>query len=104
MHDWTLISGGQHHTLALNSDGKTLLTLHLSLILQSHDSFIYTSLVHPYTGQVYSLGRREYGRLGLGEGCEDVAEPMLISALKEKKVVDISCEGNVSYAVTEDGM
>lgn len=54
-------------------------------------------------GQVYSLGRKEYGRLGLGEGCEDVAVPTLITAFKDKKVVDISCEGNVSYAVTEDG-
>lgn len=56
-----------------------------------------------FSGQVYSLGRKEYGRLGLGENCEDVSEPALITALKDKKVTDISCEGNVSYAVTEDG-
>ncbi|KAE8748655.1 hypothetical protein FOCC_FOCC004666 [Frankliniella occidentalis] len=74
MHDWAQISGGQHHTLALT-----------------------------VSGQVYSLGRREYGRLGLGEGADDVAEPTLITTFNDKKVVDISCEGNVSYAVTEDG-
>lgn len=73
-HDWARIKGGQHHTLALTTDG-----------------------------QVYSLGRKEYGRLGLGEDCEDVAKPTLVSAFKDKKVVDISCEGNVSYAVTSDG-
>lgn len=63
----------------------------------------FVSLFSYSLGQVYSLGRKEYGRLGLGEDCEDVAEPTLITAFKDKKVVDISCEGNVSYAVTDDG-
>lgn len=63
----------------------------------------YSCFIILCAGQVYSLGRREYGRLGLGEDCQDVAEPTLIAALKDKKVVGISCEGNVSYAVTDDG-
>jgi len=54
-------------------------------------------------GKVYSLGRREYGRLGLGEDCQDTATPTLIKTLEAQKCVDIGCEGNVSYAVTEDG-
>lgn len=36
-YQWEHISGGQHHTLGLTTDGK-----------------------------VYAIGRKEYGRLGLG--------------------------------------
>ncbi|KAG9330975.1 hypothetical protein JZ751_021416 [Albula glossodonta] len=39
---WVSFSGGQHHTVCLDSEGK-----------------------------VYSLGRAEYGRLGLGQGAEE---------------------------------
>lgn len=54
-------------------------------------------------GVIYALGRKEYGRLGLGEDCDDAKELIPIPALKEKKCVDISCGDSVSFAVTDRG-
>lgn len=71
---WKMISGGQHHTLALDEDGK-----------------------------VYSMGRKEYGRLGLGEDCEDKSEPTCIPLLADKKCICICAGSTVSFAVTDDG-
>lgn len=72
--NWVQICGGLHHTLALDSDGV-----------------------------IYALGRKEYGRLGLGEDCDDAKELIPIPALKDKKCVDISCGDSVSFAVTDRG-
>ena len=52
---------------------------------------------------MYALGRKEYGRLGLGEDCDDAKELIPIPALKDKKCVDISCGDSVSFAVTDRG-
>jgi regulator of chromosome condensation len=54
-------------------------------------------------GVIYALGRKEYGRLGLGEDCDDAKELIPIPALKDKKCVDISCGDSVSFAVTDRG-
>jgi regulator of chromosome condensation len=54
-------------------------------------------------GVIYDMGRKEYGRLGLGEECEDDKEMIKIKALKDKKCVDISCGDSVSFAVTDRG-
>jgi len=67
------LSFGQHHTLFLN---------------RSHGAL--------------ALGRSEYGRLGLGDGCEDAKIPTLIKSLA-KDVIEVKCGSVVSYAVTEDG-
>ncbi|VTJ54992.1 Hypothetical predicted protein [Marmota monax] len=69
---WVCFSGGQHHTVCLDSEGKA-----------------------------YSLGRAEYGRLGLGEGAEEKSIPTLISRLPT--VVSVACGASVGYAVTKDG-
>ncbi|XP_023711551.1 regulator of chromosome condensation isoform X2 [Cryptotermes secundus] len=71
---WVQICGGQHHSIALDSEGV-----------------------------IYVLGRKEYGRLGLGEDCDDAKELIPISALRDKKCVDISCGSAVSFAVTDEG-
>lgn len=71
---WIAICGGQHHTLALDIKGLT-----------------------------YVLGRKEYGRLGLGKNCDDANEPTIILALQDKKVINISCGSCVSFAVTDEG-
>ena len=76
---WKDISFGQHHALGL--DG---------------------------TGKVHSIGRVEYGRLGLGDqetegGRKDAMVPTLVRKLADKKCVDVSCGTAVSFAVTEDG-
>lgn len=55
-------------------------------------------------GQVYSMGRKEYGRLGHGEeGLEEKSSPTLITKLQNQKCIDVNCGSAVSYAVTEDG-
>ncbi|KAJ8290173.1 hypothetical protein GJAV_G00009580 [Gymnothorax javanicus] len=69
---WVGFAGGQHHTLCLDSEGK-----------------------------VYSLGRAEYGRLGLGPGAEEQSEPSPIPGLDPAQ--SVACGASVSYAVTKQG-
>ncbi|KAJ8289294.1 hypothetical protein COCON_G00019530 [Conger conger] len=69
---WVSFSGGQHHTVCLDAEGK-----------------------------VYSLGRAEYGRLGLGRGAEEKSEPTPVPGLDSAQVV--ACGASVSYAVTKQG-
>ncbi|XP_048009276.1 regulator of chromosome condensation [Megalobrama amblycephala] len=69
---WVGFSGGQHHTLCLNSEG-----------------------------QVYSLGRAEYGRLGLGKDAGEKSEPTPVTVISDAQVV--ACGASVSYAVTKQG-
>ncbi|XP_048116861.1 regulator of chromosome condensation [Alosa alosa] len=69
---WVGFSGGQHHTVCMDSEGK-----------------------------VYSLGRAEYGRLGLGEGAEEKTEPTPVPGIDGAQVV--ACGASVSYAVTKQG-
>uniref|UniRef100_A0A8C2Z4X3 Regulator of chromosome condensation 1 n=1 Tax=Cyclopterus lumpus TaxID=8103 RepID=A0A8C2Z4X3_CYCLU len=69
---WVDFSGGQHHTLCLDAEG-----------------------------QVYSLGRAEYGRLGLGEGAEEKNEPTPVTGMEP--VSALTCGESVSYAVTREG-
>jgi len=71
--DIETLSFGQHHTMILN---------------RSHG--------------VLALGRSEYGRLGLGDKCEDAKTPTPIKSL-EKGVVAVECGSCVSYAVTAEG-
>uniref|UniRef100_A0A2C9JH32 RCC1-like domain-containing protein n=2 Tax=Biomphalaria glabrata TaxID=6526 RepID=A0A2C9JH32_BIOGL len=71
---WTMISGGLHHTIALHSSGK-----------------------------VYTLGRGDYGRLGLGENCEEKTKPTIVPALENCKAVNVGAGGCVSFAVTDNG-
>ncbi|XP_055910321.1 regulator of chromosome condensation [Eupeodes corollae] len=72
--DVKIIAGGQHHTLLLKNDGSC-----------------------------YAIGRKDYGRLGLGNTPEDVTELQLIKALSDKKIVNISRGEAQSFAITEDG-
>ncbi|XP_023810269.2 E3 ubiquitin-protein ligase HERC2 isoform X5 [Oryzias latipes] len=55
-------------------------------------------------GELYTWGRGNYGRLGHGSS-EDVTTPMLVTALKGQKVVDVACgSGDAqTLAVTENG-
>lgn len=71
---WVQISGGQHHTLALDEKGK-----------------------------VYALGRKDYGRLGLGKNTNDAMQPTLIPTLRNGNCVDIACGVATSYAVAHSG-
>ncbi|KAK6622998.1 hypothetical protein RUM43_008850 [Polyplax serrata] len=73
--NWKKITGGQHHTLALEENGK-----------------------------VYVLGRKEYGRLGLGKDCGDAKELTLVPTLSSEECIDIACGSSVSFAVTKTGV
>jgi len=54
---------------------------------------------------VHSLGRKEYGRLGLGESVlEEKSKPTVVPKLRGKKCVHVSCGTAVSYAVASDGV
>ncbi|XP_077991221.1 regulator of chromosome condensation-like [Glandiceps talaboti] len=67
------ISGGQHHTVLLDDKGS-----------------------------VYSMGRIDYGRLGLGEDPEESHIPQAVTTITDK-VVSIGCGSSVSAAVTING-
>ncbi|KAM8869371.1 regulator of chromosome condensation isoform 2-T4 [Spinachia spinachia] len=69
---WVDFSGGQHHTLCLDADGG-----------------------------VYSLGRAEYGRLGLGQGAQEKSEPTPVTGIEPAS--GLACGASVSYAVTREG-
>ncbi|XP_072045282.1 regulator of chromosome condensation-like [Amphiura filiformis] len=68
------VAGGQHHTVLLDTEGK-----------------------------VYSLGRVDYGRLGLGEQTKESNVPALITDLADKHVTSIGCGTSVSLACTKQG-
>ena len=56
------------------------------------------------TGDVYALGRKEYGRLGFGkENLEEKSEPCVIPGLQGKKCSVVNSGTAVSFAVSEDG-
>uniref|UniRef100_A0A8C6VNP0 Regulator of chromosome condensation 1 n=1 Tax=Naja naja TaxID=35670 RepID=A0A8C6VNP0_NAJNA len=69
---WVGFSGGQHHTVCLDSEGT-----------------------------VYSLGRADYGMLGLGKEVGEKNTPTAIPGLP--KSTSVACGERVGYAVTEDG-
>ncbi|KAL1123814.1 hypothetical protein AAG570_001585, partial [Ranatra chinensis] len=71
--NWVKISGGEHHTVAMDSNGC-----------------------------VYTLGRKEYGRLGLGENSEDAKKPTKIESLGEK-CLDVVCGSFVTFAIDREG-
>ncbi len=52
-------------------------------------------------GQVYSLGRAEYGRLGLGQGAEEKNVPTPVTGIEPAS--GVTCGATVSFAVTRDG-
>lgn len=72
--DVKCMTGGQHHTLVLKNDDK-----------------------------VYVIGRKEYGRLGLGNITEDAKTVSLVDTLADKNIVEISCGESTSFAVTDNG-
>ncbi|XP_058052192.1 regulator of chromosome condensation [Ahaetulla prasina] len=69
---WVGFSGGQHHTVCLDSEGT-----------------------------VYSLGRADYGMLGLGKEVGEKNSPTAVPGLP--KSTSVACGERVGFAVTEDG-
>jgi regulator of chromosome condensation len=73
-YKWNMIASAEHHTVALDEDGKT-----------------------------YAIGRKDYGRLGLGKDGDHVTELTEIPVLQNKKVVHVACGSSTSFAVTDKG-
>ncbi|XP_071965662.1 regulator of chromosome condensation-like [Antedon mediterranea] len=68
------ICGGQHHTVLLDTKGK-----------------------------VYSLGRIDYGRLGLGGNVEESHVPRMLEKIKKSNVTSVDCGASMSIASTKEG-
>jgi regulator of chromosome condensation len=68
------IAGGQHHTIVLTTDNK-----------------------------VHAIGRRDYGRLGLGDVAEDVTTLTPVTGLQKQNIVDINCGDCNTFAITKEG-
>lgn len=69
-----MLTGGQHHTLVLTANDKC-----------------------------YAIGRKDYGRLGLGDLDADVEKLTPISALDGIHVRQLECGECCSFAITDDG-
>ena len=54
-------------------------------------------------GDVLTCGRKEYGRLGLGEKSEEPSVPALVESLKGVKIASVEAGGSCSFIVTETG-
>ncbi|XP_052774451.1 regulator of chromosome condensation-like [Mya arenaria] len=70
--NFVCVDSGQHHSMALDKDG-----------------------------QVFTLGRSEYGRLGLGENSGEKKEPTHVKL--DGRCTAISTSNSVSFALMEDG-
>lgn len=68
------IAGGQHHTIVLTSDNK-----------------------------VHAIGRKDYGRLGLGNIEDDVETLTPVTGLQKLNIVEINCGDCNTFAITKDG-
>lgn len=71
-NDVKTITGGQHHTIVLTNDSK-----------------------------VFAIGRKDYGRLGLGDIETDIEELTQITSLKD--IAEVVCGESNSFAITKDG-
>jgi len=52
-------------------------------------------------GNVYALGRGEYGRLGLSEEVTQADEPTVVQSLSD--IVSIAASDSISFAVDKNG-
>lgn len=70
-----LITGGQHHTLVLTNDNEC-----------------------------FAIGRKDYGRLGLGDVAEEVVDKLTsIKKLENLNIIQLECGECCSFALTDDG-
>lgn len=68
------IKGGQHHTMVLTNDNKC-----------------------------YVIGRKDYGRLGIGQVSEHIETLTQVKSLDDKVIEHITCGEACSFAITNDG-
>lgn len=51
----------------------------------------------------FAIGRKEYGRLGIGNAANDIEALVPIERLNNEKVTQLSCGESCSFAVTDNG-
>ncbi|XP_058187836.1 uncharacterized protein LOC131304580 isoform X2 [Rhododendron vialii] len=54
-------------------------------------------------GEVYGWGRGEHGRLGFGNDKSSIMVPQMVQLLVEEDIIQVSCGGTHSVALTRDG-
>ncbi|RVW44828.1 putative E3 ubiquitin-protein ligase HERC4 [Vitis vinifera] len=99
LSDLTLvdIAAGGWHSTALTDDGG------VSIMLVGYLILIVKALCHDFTFEVYGWGRGEHGRLGFGDDKSSKMVPQKVQLLVEENIVQISCGGTHSVALTRDG-
>lgn len=93
---WKQVSGGEHHTVALDNEG-----IHIENVF-----FLAIVTFSPgkLTGKVYTLGRGSDGRLGLGSDApESLSLAIPVPGLQNLKCVQVAAGLSTAYALTDDG-
>ncbi|NXG62579.1 RCC1 protein, partial [Hemiprocne comata] len=91
---------GAYVTFAVTQEGH-IYGFGLSNYHQLGELHLHLSTSPACFGKAYSLGRAEYGRLGLGAGAEEKSTPTLIPDLPS--ICSVACGASVGYAVSSDG-
>ncbi|XP_006111115.2 E3 ISG15--protein ligase HERC5 [Pelodiscus sinensis] len=114
-HSMALSKGGELFTWGQNSygqlgTGKHLSTCEPQLVEELRDIPLAQiaaggahSLALSLSGAVYSWGKNDFGQLGLGD-TENKYNPSYIRALEHKKTVYISCGGEHTAVLSQDGL
>lgn len=90
---------GDAQTLAVTENGKNKSPFFLARIL-AISFFIHLLCVA--TGQVWSWGDGDYGKLGRG-GSDGCKTPKLVEKLQDLDIVKVCCGSQFSVALTKDG-
>lgn len=64
--------------------------------------YFYSPFLCPYTGQVWSWGDGDYGKLGRG-GSDGCKTPKLVEKLQDLDIVKVCCGSQFSVALTKEG-
>ena len=86
---WNCVAIGQHHVIGVEQSGQVRIT-EPAFGIFSELSFHFTDKSKIL--QVYALGRKEYGRLGLGENGDDATVPTRIQGgdMADTKCLEVS--------------
>ncbi|KAL9698098.1 hypothetical protein quinque_001539 [Culex quinquefasciatus] len=87
-----------HGNMGLTLEGNKRLPIEVIPGVKSHHTLILKT-----DNKVHVIGRKEYGRLGLGDVSEDAKTVTPVPALADKKVTEICCGESTSFAITDKG-
>lgn len=92
---------GDAQTLAVTENGKNMSLFFFGLNSSCHLHLIQLLYVYA-TGQVWSWGDGDYGKLGRG-GSDGCKTPKLVEKLQDLDIVKVCCGSQFSVALTKDG-